>query len=178
MPRQFPIRHWKRNADAPPEKLLICFAAAEVTVLGSGLQAVERRLQKYELEFCEGGGPAVRGHAENPHCRHRRQFYQGKIMTADSPLKIRGLEKFPAVMTKEKVAEALGIAAHNIPPLVRVGLLKPLGHPGRYCVKHFSRDALAEKFANLEWLDKVVAAIHRHWRIKNARKRNQPKEAQ
>ena len=98
-------------------------------------------------------------------------------MTADSPLKIQGLEKFPAVMTKEKVAEALGIAAHNIPPLVRVGLLKPLGRPGRYCVKHFSRDALAEKFASPEWLDKVVAAIHRHWRIKNARKRNQPKEA-
>ena len=74
-------------------------------------------------------------------------------------------------MTKEKVAEALGVATHNIPPLVRSGLLKPLGHPGRYCVKHFSRDALAEKFASPEWLDKVVAAIHRHWRNKNARKR-------
>ncbi len=74
-------------------------------------------------------------------------------------------------MTKEKVAEALGIGKHNIPPLVRAGRLKPLGHPGRYCVKHFSRDALAEKFTSLEWLDKVVAAIHRHWRNKNARKR-------
>jgi len=92
-------------------------------------------------------------------------------MTADSPLKTQSLEKFPVVMTKEKVAEALGIATHNIPPLVRAGLLKPLGHPGRYCVKHFSRDALAEKFASPEWLDKVIAAIHRHWRNKNARKR-------
>ena len=53
-------------------------------------------------------------------------------------------------MTKEKVAEALGVATHTIPPLVRSGLLKPLGHPGRYCVKHFSRDALAEKFASPE----------------------------
>ena len=92
-------------------------------------------------------------------------------MNPDSPLKIESLEKFRAFMTKEKVAEALGIGKHNIPPLVRAGLLKPLGHPGRYCVKHFSRDALAEKFASPEWLDKVVAAIHRHWRNKNARKR-------
>ena len=98
-------------------------------------------------------------------------------MNPESSLKIQALEKFPVFMTKEKVAGALGVATHNIPPLVRAGLLKPLGRPGRSCVKHFSRDALAEKFASPEWLDKVVAAIHRHWRIKNARKRNQPKEA-
>ena len=37
--------------DAPPEKLLLCFAVAEVAVLGSGLKAVERAVQKYELKF-------------------------------------------------------------------------------------------------------------------------------
>ena len=37
--------------DAPPEKLLVCFAVAEVAVLGSGLKAVERAVQKYELRF-------------------------------------------------------------------------------------------------------------------------------
>ena len=41
----------EKNADAPPEKLVICFAAAEVTVLGSGLQAVARKIQKYDLNF-------------------------------------------------------------------------------------------------------------------------------
>ena len=92
-------------------------------------------------------------------------------MNPESSLKLQTLEKFPVLMTKEKVAEALGVATHTIPPLVRSGLLKPLGHPGRYCVKHFSRDALAEKLASPEWLDKVAAAIHRHWRNKNARKR-------
>ena len=91
-------------------------------------------------------------------------------MSPDLPLQIKSLEKYGVFMTKEKVAEALDIATHNIPVLMRAGLLKPLGHPGRYCVKHFSRDTLAEKFANPEWLDKVAAAIHRHWRIKNARR--------
>jgi hypothetical protein len=98
-------------------------------------------------------------------------------MNPESSLNPQALGKYPVVMTKEKVAEAMGVPTHNIPPLVRVGLLKPLGHPGRYCVKYFSRDALAGKFANQEWLDKVMAAIHRHWRNKNARKRARQAQA-
>ncbi len=96
-------------------------------------------------------------------------------MTADSPLKIQPLEKYRATMTKEEVAEALGVARHIIPPLSQAGLIKPLGRPQRYCVKHYSRDVLAQQLADVNWLDKVVAAIHRHWRIKNAHKRqNRP----
>ncbi len=41
----------EQEPDAPPEKMRIRFATAEVAVLGSGLNAVERRLQKYELAF-------------------------------------------------------------------------------------------------------------------------------
>ena len=74
-------------------------------------------------------------------------------------------------MNKEEVAEALGVGRHIIPPLSRAGLIKPLGHPQKYCVKHYSRDLLAKNLADMDWLDKVVAAIHQHWRIKNARKR-------
>src|ERR1700689_2157800 len=92
-------------------------------------------------------------------------------MNADSPLKVLPLEKYRATMTKEEVAEALGVATHIIPPLSRAGLIKPLGRPQKYCVKHYSRDMLAQQLADVNWLDKVVAAIHRHWRNKNARKR-------
>jgi hypothetical protein len=41
----------EKEPDAPPEKMLIRFALAEVVVLGSGLTAIERALQKYELKF-------------------------------------------------------------------------------------------------------------------------------
>jgi hypothetical protein len=41
----------EKNADAPPEKLVICFAVAEVALLGSGLQAVARKIQKCDLNF-------------------------------------------------------------------------------------------------------------------------------
>ena len=40
-----------KDADAPPEKMLVCFASAKVTLLGSGLKAIERAIQKYELKF-------------------------------------------------------------------------------------------------------------------------------
>jgi hypothetical protein len=92
-------------------------------------------------------------------------------MNAQSSLKSQSLEKYHATMTKEEVAEALGLAIHVIPPLTRAGLIKPLGRPKSYCVKHYSRDVLARQIADVNWLDKVVAAVHRHWRIKNARKR-------
>jgi hypothetical protein len=41
----------ERNADEPPEQLLICFAAARVTVIGSGLKSLERAIQRLELKF-------------------------------------------------------------------------------------------------------------------------------
>ena len=41
----------ERDVDAPPEKLLICFAVAEVAVFGRGLKSLERAIQKYELKF-------------------------------------------------------------------------------------------------------------------------------
>ena len=87
------------------------------------------------------------------------------------------LEKFPALMMKEHVAKALGLATHCIPPLVRVGLIKPLGNPSRYCVKLYSRNVLAQQLADVSWQDKVAVALHRHWKIKNSRKQTQLKEA-
>ena len=39
------------DADAPPEKMVIRFAQAEIVVLGSGLKKLELEIQKYELKF-------------------------------------------------------------------------------------------------------------------------------
>lgn len=41
----------ERDMDAPPEKLLVAFAVAEIVVFGSGLKSLERAIQKYELKF-------------------------------------------------------------------------------------------------------------------------------
>ena len=50
MRKKFPTRHWK-GPDAPPEKMRIHFARADVVVLGSGLKRLEQGIQKYELKF-------------------------------------------------------------------------------------------------------------------------------
>ena len=50
----------EKEPDAPPEKMMIRFALADVVVLGSGLTAIERALQKYELKFVKA---ADRRHA-------------------------------------------------------------------------------------------------------------------
>ena len=39
------------DADAPPEKMVIHFAQAEIVVLGSGLKRLELEIQKYELKL-------------------------------------------------------------------------------------------------------------------------------
>ena len=41
----------EKEPDAPPEKMRIFFATAEVVVLGSGLKRMEQGIQKYELKF-------------------------------------------------------------------------------------------------------------------------------
>jgi hypothetical protein len=41
----------EKEPDAPPEKMLIRFACADVVILGSGLQRLEQGIQKYELKF-------------------------------------------------------------------------------------------------------------------------------
>ena len=50
----------EKQMDAPPQRLVICFAEAEVTVLGSGLAYLERGIQQYELEYIK---PADRRYA-------------------------------------------------------------------------------------------------------------------
>jgi len=41
----------EKQPDAPPEKMLIHFARADVIVLGSALKRLETEIQKYELKF-------------------------------------------------------------------------------------------------------------------------------
>ena len=40
----------EHEPEAPQEKLLLHFATADVTLLGSGLKAVEKAIQRYELK--------------------------------------------------------------------------------------------------------------------------------
>lgn len=43
----------EKEPEAPPQRLMICFAVAEVVVLGSGLKTIDRAIQKHELKFVQ-----------------------------------------------------------------------------------------------------------------------------
>jgi hypothetical protein len=92
-------------------------------------------------------------------------------MSEEAPTRVPSLEKYGPLMKKEEVAEALHLPRHIIAPLARAGLLEPYGKPRRYCVKFYSRDVLAKHMVDQQWLNQLAAAIHQHWRNKNARKR-------
>jgi hypothetical protein len=76
----------------------------------------------------------------------------------------------PARMEAREAAWFLGFAAHDIPILVRAGLLKPLGRPPPNAIKYFARATLAELQTDPQWLARASDATVRHWQTKNARK--------
>jgi hypothetical protein len=77
----------------------------------------------------------------------------------------------PARLQVEEAAWYLGFAPHDIPILVRNGLLKPLGQPPANGVKYFAAAALINLRDDINWLSRASNTITRHWQSKNALKR-------
>jgi len=79
---------------------------------------------------------------------------------------LRRPARFDAAMT----ARELGFQDHDIPLLIRAGLLKPLGNPAPNAPKFFPRCEIDQKAADVKWLDKATRVISDHWRQKNQKR--------
>ncbi|MEI6786447.1 MAG: hypothetical protein WCQ21_36690, partial [Verrucomicrobiota bacterium] len=53
------------------------------------------------------------------------------------------------------------LQAHDIPVLVKAGLLKPLAAGPRNCVKYFPRVVIEKRCDDVAWLDKASKAVLR-----------------
>ena len=82
------------------------------------------------------------------------------------------LAMLPARLNMEEAAYLLGFKPHDIPLLVKAGLLKPLGRPVPNGDKYFATVTLSELRQDVQWLSKCTALVSRHWQEKNARKGN------
>lgn len=82
------------------------------------------------------------------------------------------LGQLPARLTAEQVAWVLNCQPHDIPVLVAVRLLKPLGNPPANSVKFFAALEVLEQAQDRAWLGKMTNALNQHWQKKNAAKRN------
>jgi len=78
----------------------------------------------------------------------------------------------PARMDVEQTAAILGFQEHDIAPLVKEGLLEPLGKPMPNARKYFARVQIMEIADNPAWLSKATKTIYQHWMGKNASRRN------
>ena len=78
----------------------------------------------------------------------------------------------PARLTAEQVAWVLNCQPHDVPILVAVKLLKPLGNPPPNSVKLFAALEILELAKDRTWLAKVTNALNQHWQRKNAAKHN------
>ena len=78
------------------------------------------------------------------------------------------LPRLPARLDVNQTAEILGFLPHEIPVLLKVGLLKPLGRPAPNGHKFFGAVEIAAFSENREWLDKATRAVARHWKDRNS----------
>lgn len=80
---------------------------------------------------------------------------------------ILNLARLPARLDSQQASELLGVQVHDLPTLVRAGLLKPLASPKPNAPKFFAAVELEELGRNRNWLEKAQRAIQRHWQLKN-----------
>jgi hypothetical protein len=84
----------------------------------------------------------------------------------------------PARLGIEETAWYLGFSDHDIPVLMSVGLLKPLGRPAATGSKFFAMVELQALRSDTRWLAKASDAIVNHWKSKNSGRRNRAAEPQ
>ena len=82
----------------------------------------------------------------------------------------RSWKVLPARLDMFQTAWFLGFKPHDIPVLTATGLLKPLGHPARNCIKHYATETLDALRRDEKWLARASDVIREHWHEKNARK--------
>jgi len=87
---------------------------------------------------------------------------------------MRLLGQLPARLTAEQAAWVLNCQPSDVPILVAVRLLKPLGNPSPYNVKYFAASERLEQVQDRTWLAKITNALNQHWQKRNAAKKNYP----
>ena len=72
--------------------------------------------------------------------------------------KLLTLRHLPGMLNSEQAASLLGVEPHDVPVLVRAGLLKPLGNPLPSAVKHYATFQIEQNCRDEKWLHKARRA--------------------
>ena len=89
------------------------------------------------------------------------------VLIASHACDLLNLRRLPAMLTVAQTAVLLNRGEHDIPVLIRAGLLKPLGDPPPNAVKFFATVEVLELADDRNALDRICAVLTEYWRGKN-----------
>jgi hypothetical protein len=84
------------------------------------------------------------------------------------PIEILNCRRLPSRLNAEQVSALVGCNPHDIPALIRAGLLKPLGTPAANSVKWFASCDLEAKVSDPKWCARVTTTIYDFWKSKKS----------
>jgi hypothetical protein len=105
----------------------------------------------------------VNGHAANG----IRKSDDKPVLIANHARDLLNLRRLPAMLTIAQTAVLLNRGEHDIPVLLRAGLLKPLGDPPPNAVKFFATVEVLELAEDRKALDRICSVLTEYWRGKN-----------
>ena len=77
--------------------------------------------------------------------------------------------RLPARLTLGETARLLSFREHDMPVLIKAGLLKPLGKPAPNAPKYFATCEILQLSEDIGWLNKVTKVLSNNWRLRNQR---------
>jgi hypothetical protein len=89
------------------------------------------------------------------------------VLIASHARDLLNLRRLPAMLTVAQTAVLLNRGEHDIPVLVRAGILKPLGDPPPNAVKFFATVEVLELADDRKALDRICSILTEYWRGKN-----------
>ncbi len=99
--------------------------------------------------------------------RYGRTTGQAELLSAQAR-ELLNLRRLPAMLNSQQAAAILGVGEHDMPALIRAGLLEPLGDPQVNSVKYFAAIHILEMAGDPAFLGKLRNAIYTYWQGKNS----------
>jgi len=112
----------------------------------------------------------VNGHAANG----VRKSDDKPVLIANHAHDLLNLRRLPDMLTIAQTAVLLNRGEHDIPVIVRAGLLKPLGDPPPNAVKFFATAEVLELADDRNALDRICSVLTEYWRGKNTVRNGRP----
>ena len=78
-------------------------------------------------------------------------------------------QRLPGRLDVQTTAQLLGFASHDLPILIRLKLLVPLGKPPANSPKYFASCEILRLVEDRDWLHKATKAVSLHWQAKHSR---------